>query len=385
MEEVYRNYADDREAAIFYALAVNQAALPADKTYARQLKAAAILEPLFQEQPDHPGLAPYIIHSYDHPPLAPRALDAARRYASIAPSAPHALHMPSHTFTRVGSWRESVDTNIKSAETALRDGSTAEALHAMDYQVYAYLQMGHDRDALRLVQEAPQIFTKIEKGTLSGAAPPAAGLYAAAAIPARYAMERGAWAEAAVLEARSTSTPYADAVTRFARAVGAARTGSPAAARADIDALTALNRTLAKMNDAYWAEQVDIQRRVASAWVAFAEGRREEALQVLRSAADAEDATDKSAVSPGPLAPARELLGEMLLATNRHADALLEFETVMEKEPHRFRATYHAARTASLTGNPAKAMEYYRQILEICNTGDNPGRAELEEARAFVP
>ena len=384
MEGLHAQYPDDREAAMFYALAINQTALPTDKTYAQQIKAAGILEPLFAEQPEHPGLAHYIIHAYDHPPLAPRALNAARRYASIAPSAPHALHMPSHTFTRVGSWQESVDTNIASAEAALRDGSPAEALHAMDYQVYAYLQMGHDQDARGVMDLAPGVLATIDSAALGGAAPPPAGTYAAAAIPARYAMERGAWDEAAALEARPSPTPYADAVTHFARALGAARSGRPDAARADMAQLVALHSKLTGMNDAYWAEQVDIQRQVSAAWLTFAEGRQAEALSALRKAADAEDATDKSAISPGPLAPARELLGEMLLAMDRPADALGELEAVMQKEPNRFRATVHAARAASRAGDDAKARTYYAALVEIGETGDTPGRPELEEARAFM-
>jgi len=384
MAALYEQYPDDREAAAFYALAVNQTALPTDKTYAQQLKAAGILEALFAEQPEHPGLAHYLIHAYDHPPLAERALDAARRYATIAPSAPHALHMPSHTFTRVGLWQESVDTNIRSAETALRGASPAEALHAMDYQVYAYLQMGRDADAQRVRDTAPEVLALIDAAALGGAAPPAAGTYAAAAIPARYAMERGVWEEAAALEARPSPTAYADAVTHFARAVGAARSGRAEAARADVAQLGALASKLAEMKDAYWAEQVDIQRRVSAAWVSFAEGRRAEAVSALQKVADAEDATDKSAVSPGPLAPARELLGEMLLAMDRPVEALAAFEAVMQKEPNRFRATLHAARAAAQAGDAAKARAYYGDLVRIAESGDTPGRPELEEARAFV-
>lgn len=383
MERVYRTYPDDREAAAFYALAVNQTALASDKTYAQQLKAAAILEKLFAEQPEHPGLAHYIIHAFDHPPLAPRALDAARRYAKIAPSAPHALHMPSHTFTRVGAWQDSVESNIASAEASMRDGVFGEALHAMDYEVYAYLQMGHDAAAKRLVDEAPAVLARLDVNAMGGAAPGFAGLYAAAAIPARYAMERGAWKDAAALATTSTSYAWVDAVRRFARAIGAARSGNAEAARADVAELKSLTDKLIALKDADWAEKTRIQHEIASAWVAFAEGRQNEGLEQLRKAADAEDATDKSAISPGPLAPARELLGEMLLALNRPADALKEFEATLKKEPNRFRATYYAAKSAALTGNSAKAREHYRRLVEICRTGDTPGRAELEEARKF--
>jgi hypothetical protein len=381
MERLYRTHPEDPEAAAFYALAVNQTALPSDKTYAQQLKAAAILEKLWTTQPEHPGLPHYLIHAYDHPPLAPRALAAARSYAKIAPSAPHALHMPAHTFTRVGYWQESIDTNIASAQAAIRDSGFGEALHAMDYQVYAYLQSGQDAAARRVVDEAPRVVARLDVNRMSGAAPGVAGLYAAGAIPARYALERGAWSDAAALQPQATAFPYVDALTRFARAVGAARSGRPDAARPDLAELRVLGDKLDALRDAEWSEKVRIQQQVASAWVTFAEGRKAEAVELLRKAADAEDSTDKSAISPGPLAPARELLGEMLLAVDRPADALKEFEATMVKEPNRFRATYDAAKAASLTGDRARARRYYRQLLDICKAGDTPGRPELQEAR----
>jgi hypothetical protein len=383
MEQVHKKNPEDREAAAFYALAVNQTALPTDKTYSQQLKAATLLESLLAADPQHPGLAHYIIHAYDHPPLAPRALDAARRYATIAPSAPHALHMPSHTFTRVGYWQESIDTNIASAGVAIREGTFGEALHAMDYEVYALLQTGQDKGARRLLGEAPGVLARLDTAAMGGAAPPAAGLYAAAAIPARYAMERGAWAEAAVLQPTSTAYPYVDAVIRFARAVGAARSGKADAARADVAELNSLREKLLALKDADWAERVRVQHEAASAWILLAEKRQDEALEMLRKAADAEDAIDKSAISPGPLAPARELLGEMLLAVGRPADALRELEGTMKKEPNRFRATYFAAKAAALAGNNAAARTYYGQLVGICKAGDTPGRPELEEARKF--
>lgn len=380
MEALHAAYPDDREATAFYALAVNQTALPTDKTFANQLKAADMLEELFESDPEHPGLAHYIIHAYDHPPLAERGLGAARRYAAIAPSAPHALHMPSHTFTRVGSWQESIDTNIESARSAMCDGTFAEALHAMDYQVYAYLQIGQDAAARGVVEESSRVVARVVNAQ-AGAAPPAAGYYAAAAIPARYVLERGAWAEAAALEARPTTVAFADAVTHFARALGAARSGQPQAAAADIAALETLAGKLASIDDAYWTGQVRIQRDIANAWVSLAVGRADEALAAMRTAADAEDATDKSAISPGPLAPARELLGEMLLALERPAEALTEFQATMRKEPNRFRATYLAGRAASLAGDDARARSYFASAAEIAKAGDTPGRAELEEIR----
>ena len=381
MARVHREHPDDSEAAAFYALAVNQSAVPADKTYAQQQKAAAILEKLFAQAPEHPGLAHYIIHAYDHPPLAPRALDAARRYAKIAPSAPHALHMPSHTFTRVGYWQESIDSNIASAESAIREGTFGEALHAFDYQVYAYLQSGQDAAARKVLAEAPPVLARMDLDAMGGAAPPAAGLYAAAAIPARYALERGSWADAASLPAAATAVPWVNAVSRFARALGAARTGRLDAARADLDELRTLRDKLVAAKDSYWAEQVGIQHQTAAAWIRFAEGQTDEALQILRKAADDEDATDKSAISPGPLAPARELLGEMLLAAGRPTEALEQLQGTMKKEPNRFRTTYLAAKAAQASGNSGEARRYFAQLVRIASGGDTPGRPELEEAR----
>jgi hypothetical protein len=383
MEQVQREYPADVEARMFYALAVSQTALPTDKTYANNLKAGAILEPLFTQRPEHPGLAHYIIHAYDVPALAPKALNAARRYAGIAPSAPHALHMPSHTFTRVGSWTESIDTNLASERTALEQNMVGEALHAMDYQAYAYLQTAQDRRALSVRDRAPAAVARLDMNAMGGAAPPVAGKYAAAAIPARYALERGEWAEAAALDVTRSAFPHVDAITHFARALGAARSGNPAAAKPDIDRLAALRDALAARNDAYWAEQVDIQRRVASAWVAFAGGSREDGIRMLRDAADAEEATDKAAISPGPLAPARELLGEMLIEAGRPADALVAFEATIAKEPGRFRGAYGAARAALAAGDRAKAHRYYRTLLDIAQAADTQ-RPALAEARAAV-
>ncbi len=384
MDAVVRANPQDVEATIFHALAVNQTALPTDKTYAPQLKAAGILEPLFARYPEHPGLAHYIIHAYDHPPLAQRALGAARRYAAIAPSAPHALHMPSHTFTRVGSWKESAGTNRLSEQSALRQGVATEALHAMDYQAYAYLQMVQDRAAHDVIERLPAAAALFDPAaTAGGAAPPMAGYFALAAIPARYALERGAWDEASRLEVPSSGTPFTIAIAHFARALGAARSGKPAAALKDLEQLAAARERLLQAQDAYWAEQVDIQRRVAAAWVAFAEGRGSEALATLRSAADSEDATDKSAVSPGPLAPARARLGELLLEGGDASGALAAFEASMIKEPGRFRGAFGAARAADSAGDGAKAREYYARALDIAREADS-SRPELERARTYL-
>jgi hypothetical protein len=369
MEELARKYRDDSEARIFYALALNGTALPTDKSYANQLKAAELLDVEFARQPNHPGIAHYIIHSYDVPVLAPRALDAARRYASIAPSAPHALHMPSHTFTRVGDWDASIATNIRSAEEARKEKQPGAALHASDYMVYAYLQTGRDQAAKRVIDQAEQ------GGDLAAA-------FANAAMPARYAIERLDWNAAKALEVRpAPSTPYTEAITRFVRAVAFAKTAEVASAKSEVAELEKLRDALS--NDAYWKEQVEIQRLAASAWVAYAEGNRSEALSLLRTAADREDATEKSAVTPGPLKPAREQLGEMLLESNQAAQALREFESTLKREPRRFRAVYGAARAARLSGDQAKARSYFQQLVEICDDADTT-RPELAEARQAI-
>jgi hypothetical protein len=314
------------------------------------------------------------------PPLAPKALDAARKYASLAPAIPHALHMPSHTFTRVGSWKESIDTNMKSAEAARKSNGAGEELHALDYQAYAYLQIAQDKAAKAVVDHSVTVVGGPE-GAAAGAA--GAGAYAVAAIPARYALERGAWSEAAALTARPANTPYTEAITHFARALGAARSNNAAAATADIEKIAALREKEMAMKDPYWTEILDIQRRVALAWQAYAQGYKDEGLKQMGAAADAEDATDKSAVSPGPLAPARELYGEMLLDAGRAKEALLAFEMTMKKEPNRFRGLYGGARAAEAAGDKSKAREYYRKLLEVAKDADTE-RPELQQAKKFV-
>jgi hypothetical protein len=380
MEALAAAHPDDPEARIFYALALDQTALPTDKTYANQLKAAAMLEQEFRRQPDHPGLAHYIIHSFDSPPLAPRALEAATRYSKIAPAAPHALHMPSHTFTRVGQWAESIEANRASAAAARKEKAAVEELHALDYQAYAYLQTGQDNAARALLKELEPLGGQIETASAGNAAPPPAGYYALAAIPARLALERAVWSEAAALVPQTAPFPWAEAVTYFARALGAARSGQPAKAAPDVAKLAELRDALQK-TDAYWSEQVAIQREVAAAWIAQAEGRGAEGLAILRKAADREDATDKAAVTPGPIKPARELLGELLLEQKNAAAALAEFEATLKKEPNRFRAVYGAARAAQAAGDRAKARTYFSQLLRICQRADKPERPELQEAR----
>jgi hypothetical protein len=384
MARVTKAYPDDTEAAIFHALALVQTASPTDKTYKNQLAAGAVLEPLFAKYPDHPGLAHYIIHAYDVPPLAPKALNAARRYAAIAPSAPHALHMPSHTFTRVGSWDESIESNLRSAEAAHREHAVSDEMHAMDYLVYAYLQTARDQAARTVGTALEGLLSSLPKEGTGLSVMTAAGFFAAAAIPARYALERSAWTEAAALPVRPSSAPHVTAMTHFARALGAARTGALDQARAEERILGDLQAQLVKLNDSYWAEQVDIQRAIAGAWIAFASGDKKEAERLLGAAADREDASEKATVTPGPLAPARESLGDLLLALERPADALAMYERNLQKEPNRLRSVYGAARAAELSGDAAKAREYYTQVATICAKADTPDRPELRAALLFL-
>jgi tetratricopeptide (TPR) repeat protein len=387
MEQVHRRYPDDREAAIFYALALDTTTVPTDKTYANVLKAAAILEPIFAEQPNHPGVAHYLIHSYDYPPLAPRALPAARLYATIAPSAPHALHMPSHIFTRRGLWQESIQSN-RAAATASKAyarkagaaGAWPEQLHAMDYLAYAYLQGGQDREAQRVLDELMEM-QKAEPENLPAA-------YAFAAIPARYALERHRWAEAAALTLHPSSFPWdhfhgVEAMTVFTRALGAAHSGDVAQATKEVATLQALHSALSDAKQGYWADQVEIQRRAAAAWVAHAAGKQEEAVTLMRAAADLESVTDKLPVTPGAIVPARELLGELLLDVQQPAQALTEFEASLRTDPNRFNGLYGAAHTAELAGDRAKARTYYDNLVSLCAQADTE-RPELMAAKAFL-
>ena len=344
MSELAARYPADTEATIFHAIALAASAPPTDKTYESQKRAGGILERLFAAHPDHPGLAHYIIHSYDYPPLADRAREAARRYTSIAPAAAHALHMPSHTFTRVGMWEESVRTNRRSMEVALRSGSISEALHAADYAMYAYLQMGKEAEARAILDTLPALAARFDPDAITGAAPGSAGLFALAAIPARWALERRAWREAAALRPTATAYPYTEAMTYFARSLGASRTGDVAAARVAIDSLAGIRQRLSAAGEGFWAEQVAVQHLAAQAWLAFAERRVPEALSTMREAAAREDATEKNAVTPGPLVPARELLGDMLMELGRPAEARAEYRATLRKEPNRRHALRRAGR-----------------------------------------
>ena len=375
MEALAAKYPDDDEAQIFYAITLNVSASPTDKTYVQQLKGAAILEPIFKRRPQHPGVAHYLIHLYDYPPIAARGLDAAMRYASIAPAAPHAQHMPSHIFTRVGYWKESIASNTASVKAAKATKENNEALHASDYMVYAYLQLAHDREAQAVIADMT---------TVTSFNPDTAGApFALAASPARYAVERGDWTGAAALEVRPTKFAHVEAISHFARALGAARSGHPEAAQAEIAKLTELHDKLRDAKDVYWANQVDIQREIATAWALQARGQHDEAVAAMRAAADAEDKTEKSPVTPGPLAPARELLGDMLLERGDATGALAAFAATLTKEPNRFNATAGAAAAADKLGDKAKATAYYEKLVALA-AGSDSDRPALARARQYL-
>jgi hypothetical protein len=355
----------DTEAKIFYAIALAASASPTDKTYANQIKAGAILEPIWAKLPNHPGLAHYIIHAYDVPPLAPKAKAAAERYATIAPSAAHALHMPSHTFTRVGLWKESIETNLRSIDVAMRDGAIGEALHASDYVEYAYLQRRQLAAAKTVLDGLPALAARFDVNAITGAAPGSAGVFALAAIPARYALERGDWTQASKLVATTSPFPWTEAMTHFARALGASHMGDLTTARSSIDSLSAIQQRLRASGESYWAEQVAIQQLSAQACLDHAQHRDDAALASMRSAAEREDATEKSAVTPGPLAPARELLGDLLMDLKQPADALVEYRRALVNEPNRYRSVNGARRAALALGDREAAEAYAAQLRRI--------------------
>jgi hypothetical protein len=374
MEALSQRYPQDTEAEIFYALSLDMTADLSDKTYANQLKAAAILERLNRLQPEHPGIAHYLIHSYDYPAIADRGLDAARRYAQVAPDNPHALHMPSHIFTRLGAWQDSIDTNARSAAAAKDEGNRGEQVHAMDYMVYAYLQLGEDARAQRVVAESE---------TIEVVSPAFVGPYAQAAMPARYALERRDWKQAAALLERPSRFAFTMAIAHFARGLGFARLGDAASAQKEADRLAELRDALKEQKNTYWASQTEVQRLAVSAWIAFARGSQAEAIASMRASADLEDSMEKHIVTPAPVVPARELLGEMLLEAKRPGEALAAFETAAQREPNRLRDLYGAAQAAAQSGDRAKARMYYERLAALAaKTGG--GRPELQQAKAYL-
>jgi hypothetical protein len=387
MGDVAAKYPEDDEAKILHALLLDATALAADKTYAHQLKAAAILEPLLGKYPDHPGVAHYLIHTYDYTELAGKGLPAARLYATIAPSVPHALHMPSHIFARVGNWKEMVEGNRASylaarselSEKTLGVGSY-DALHAMDYLVFGELQQARDKAAKGVVNEIARIRTVNVENFVAA--------YALAAIPARYAVERNDWKAAAALQLSPPNLawqkfPQAEAVLVSVRGLAAARTGAIPAARKDLARLASLKEAMTTAKIGYWPEQTDFQMKAIEAWIALEEKQPERALQLMRISADAEAASDKHPVTPGGIVPMRELLAEMLLRLDQPAPALAEFERSLAREPNRFRSVYGAALAAEAANNSEAAKKYYSKLRSL-TAGADTTRQEVKRANAFL-
>ena len=393
MASLHQRFPQDHEAATFYALSLIAAGtFDNDPEFMREKRAGAILNGVLAENPGHPGVAHYLIHNFDYPPLAPLALEAARRYAGIAPDSPHAQHMPSHIFVRLGLWDEAIKSNIASAASAQSHAkalglpdSSSERLHAMDYLVYGYLQTGQDRQAERVLAELKSI---------RRADPPVFTVaYAATAIPARLLLERRRWREAATLELPDSVRALAplgdfrwgEGHVHFARAIGAARTGDVAAAATEIAQLNSIEQALTVPPGSYdWRTQVAIQRQVAQAWLAYAQGREAESAQIMRAAADLDDATEKHPVTPGQILPAREQLGELLLELGKPAEALKEYEAALVRSPRRLAGLYGAARAAKAAGDGGKAKFFYAQLVAVTKDGDIE-RAEIREARAHAP
>jgi hypothetical protein len=381
---LHRDFPADPEVAIYYALSLIATAAATDTTFTNQKRAAEILNPLFRQQPQHPGLAHYIIHANDSPRLAQLGLDAARRYAQIAPAAPHAQHMPSHIFIRLGLWDDAIASNQRSFDAGVAHaraqgaaGVYAHEFHAMDYMVYGYLQQGQDAAAKRIVARAESLSAVEGRGNLIAG-------YNGSAIAARLPVERGDWRAAAALPLVEGNSPIATgAVTRFARGIGAARSGDTAQARAELAALSAIENSLAGQPGYNWSRIVGIKRRAVAAWLAFATGDTAGAVRLATEAADLEDVTEKHPVTPGELLPARELLGDLLVAAGRPAEARQAYQLTLTREPNRARSIYGLARAAELAGDRAAARTAYQNLVQLMSKADGE-RAELSAARRYV-
>jgi hypothetical protein len=375
MEQMTQRYPDDFEAWAYYALTLQASAPKTDKTYANQLKAAGILEKLYKQNPQHPGVSHYLIHAYDYPPLADKGLAAARRYAGIAPAAPHARHMPSHLYSMVGLWEESIASNRSALQVQ------SDYYHATDFMVYAHLQLAQDAKAKALIDEIDKAGRDglLLKENLANL-----GAYAAlAAIPARYTIERGDWKGAAALPAVPTKRLMADSLIRFTRGLGMARSGDLAGAKSEIEALQGIKTALEKAKDPYWAARSQEQMLAVSAWVALAEGAREPAVKLMRAAADGEDGSVKHVSMENHLYPMRELCAELLLETGQAAPALREFETALKENPNRYRGLYGAARAAEAAGDQEKAASYFAKLVTLSKNADTD-RPEIAQAKTFL-
>jgi tetratricopeptide (TPR) repeat protein len=392
MKQLHERYPEDREAGVFYALSLIAAGTMAkDPAFTKEKQAAAILNAVLKENPDHPGVAHYLIHGFDYPPLAEMALPAARRYASIAPASAHAQHMPSHIFTRLGLWDEAIKSNLAS-EAAARGmmkakgltGASREQLHAMDYLAYAYLQTGRDKEAQHVLAELNAI-DRVDEPVFSVA-------YAATAIPARLVLERRNWKAAASLQLPEnvrTLAPlekfrWGEAHVHFARAIGAARSGNQALARQELALLRAVEQSLTIPPGTYdWRKPVAVERQIAEAWIARGEGRSEDAVRIMRAVADLDDATEKHPVTPGSVLPAREQLGELLLELGRPGEAFVEYELSLKRAPRRLAGLYGAARSAELSGKKSVAAHYFAELAQVTSASDG-ALPEVKQARSFA-
>ena len=387
MEALYKKHESDKEAAVFYAVALFRTADPKDMSYTKQKIAGGILESIFPYQPNHPGIAHYIIHHYDNPELAQLALPTARRYADIAPASAHAQHMPSHIFTRLGLWDESIESNINSANSARcyaeeveMDGHWSNEIHAMDYLVYAYLQKGDNENAMEQYEYLQTMYNVYPEKTSVA--------YPFAAIPARMALENKNWAQAATVEVHESELqweefPWSKSIVHFARALGASRIGYISSAQKELEILHSLHQKLVEDEDKYSADQVMIEIKASQAWLQYAQGNNEEAIYLMQEAAIMEENTSKHPVTPGEVLPARELMGDMLLAMNKYSQALEAYELDLLRHPNRFNGIYGAAVAAKGLGDEEKATMYFEELL-ILTENSNSDRPEVEEARTFV-
>ncbi len=371
MRELSERYPDDFEAQVYYALTLQASAPKSDVTYANQFKSAAILEKLYVQNPQHPGITHYLIHAYDFAPFAEKGIPAARRYADIAPAVPHARHMPAHIYSMTGLWEESIRSNLSALEIQ------PDYYHAADFTVYAHLQLAQDAKALALINTALKTKSRGDRPGNVG------DDTARAAMPARYVLERGDWAAAAALSVTTSKYPQADSLTRFTRALGAARAGDTAKARAEIEAMRALRTALGKSGERYWADRTEEQILAASAWVAERQGARDQAVALMRKAADSEDGSLKHVAMENRLYPLRELLGDLLLETGQAPAALAEYRQALKQTPNRYRGLYGAARAAEAVGDREAAAEYYSKLIALAKNGDS-ARAELQRAQAFL-
>jgi len=382
-QKVYQQFPNDLEAASFYALSQLSTASPTDKSYSKQIRAGKIAEQIVMKNPDHPGAHHYVIHAYDYPELSDKALEVARSYGKIAPDIPHALHMPTHIFTRLGYWNDSISMNKRSAAAALNKpvggAISLHYSHALDYLAYAHLQRGEDNKAQQILDTLGMVDGDLQVHIATA--------YTLAAVPARMALERQRWGDAAALTPRTPSSypwdkfPAAEAITHFARALGAAHTGNKAVARDALNNLARLQRKTAETST-YWASQVEIQRLSAQAWIEYMDGNQIKGLQIMRRAANLETETEKHPVTPGEVLPARELLADMLLDMGRYQKAQVEYEAALQRSANRFNSLYGAARTADLGGNKTKAAFYYKELTEI--TANDAEREQLIFAREYL-